>query len=56
MGVGTVAASSYSRRNDIAPPAHQGRDEVDMNPIEKNDPEVWQAIAGERRRQQPGWR
>src|SRR5690242_2759645 len=25
-----------------------------MNPIEKNDPEVWQAIAGERLRQQAG--
>ncbi len=28
--------------------------EVDMNPIEQSDPEVWQAIAGERRRQQNG--
>ena len=25
-----------------------------MNPIEQSDPEVWQAIAGERRRQQAG--
>jgi glycine hydroxymethyltransferase len=25
-----------------------------MNPIEQNDPEVWQALAGERLRQQNG--
>src|SRR5579884_940807 len=30
------------------------RNEVAMNPIEQNDPEVWQAIAGERLRQQAG--
>src|SRR5207244_10549294 len=28
--------------------------ETGMNPIERNDPEVWQAIAAERRRQQTG--
>src|SRR5579885_1896954 len=30
------------------------QNEVAMNPIEQNDPEVWQAIAGERLRQQNG--
>src|SRR5262245_28423269 len=28
--------------------------EADMNPIEQTDPAVWEAIAGERRRQQNG--
>src|SRR5436305_10980953 len=29
-------------------------DEAGMNPIEQADPEVWQAVAAERRRQQQG--
>ncbi len=49
-----TCAASLRKLGVEVPSAVSEEIEVDMNPIEQSDPEVWQAIAGERRRQQHG--